>query len=80
MPKFKKKPVVILAEQFKGKFIRGICPYTHDDSIPFPHVHTIHNNQWVLVEIDDWIIPESDGVHFYPCKPDIFAATYEKVD
>lgn len=25
----------------------------------------------------DWIIPESDGEHFYPCKPDVFAVTYE---
>lgn len=33
----------------------------------------------MLVEWGDWII---QGVHgeLYPCKPDIFAATYEVVD
>lgn len=42
-----------------------------------PHLHTIHEGQKVSLEVGDWILPEPDGVHFYPCKPDIFAATYE---
>lgn len=48
--------------------------------ISHPHVHTIHNNQIVLIEVGDYIIPEPDGVHFYPCRPDIFEATYEPVN
>jgi len=80
MPRFRKKPVEIDAEQFAGNPITGICPYTYDDSISFPHVHTIHNNQYVLVEIGDWIIPEPDGKHFYPCKPDIFNASYDAIE
>lgn len=28
----------------------------------------------------DWIIPDSKPGTFYPCKPDIFEATYEAVD
>jgi hypothetical protein len=43
-------------------------------------VHTAHKNQLVILEDGDWIIPEKDGVHFYPCKPDVFAATYEPFD
>ena len=42
-----------------------------------PHVHTIHQGQIVILERGDWILPEPDGVHFYPVKPDIFTATYE---
>ena len=41
---------------------------------------TIHQDQEVAVEIGDWVIPEPDGIHYYPCKPDIFDATYEKVE
>lgn len=28
----------------------------------------------------DWIITEPDGIHHYPCKPDIFENTYELVE
>lgn len=35
------------------------------------------NNAWLDIEIGEWIIKDSRG--FYPCKPDIFAQTYEVV-
>lgn len=41
-------------------------------------VITIHG-QITPVTIGDWIITEPDGIHFYPCKPDIFVDTYDKV-
>jgi len=41
-------------------------------------VETIHKQRIALVP-GDWVIREPDGVHFYPCKPDIFEATYDKV-
>ncbi len=42
-----------------------------------PYVLTAHGQNMIL-EDGDWIIPELDRPgHFYPCKPDIFAATYE---
>lgn len=86
MPKFRKKPGVVEAEQW--------FPQPEDtDELPMAGVHsqqrmmggfdyyvvTIHE-QKVYLEPGDWIIAESDGVHFYPCKPDIFAATYEAVE
>ena len=77
MPKFRKKPVVIEAEQYIGHFIKGVCGC---DDCTGLHVHTIHENQFVELEIGDWIIPEPDGEHFYPCKPDIFEATYDPVE
>lgn len=81
--KYRKKPVVIEAEQFTREVdCRGVCLCLLAGE-SFPHVHTIHKGHpkgaVVQLEIGDWIIPENDGVHFYPCKPDIFEKTYELV-
>ena len=84
MPKFRKKPVVIEAVQYieYGRLVKGMCnsQTCHTRVNHEPHVHTIHDNQLVDLEVGDWIIPEPDGEHFYPCKPDIFEATYEPVE
>jgi hypothetical protein len=77
MPKFRRKPVVIEAEQFNGlNDPRGVFRRVEDDS---PYVVTIHG-QRCYIEPGDWIIPEPDGVHYYPCKPGIFADTYEPAE
>ncbi len=78
MTKYRKRPIVVDAEQYveEGSPVRGMCttcPY------PGPHTHTIHDNQLTPVVLGDWILPEPDGVHFYPCKADVFMATYEEV-
>ncbi len=79
--KYRKRPVVITAQQFlEGELIpKGICfggqCGNYDSGAP--HVHTIHENQRVDVVFGDWIIPEPDGQHYYPCKADIFWRTYE---
>jgi hypothetical protein len=85
--KFRKKPVVVDAEQWlpENKDVRGICRCisenketgVRDDT---PHVHTIHAGQRVDIAPGDWIIAEPDTVHFYPCRADIFEATYEKLE
>ena len=84
MARYRKKPIVIEAEQYSayGCLAKGMCNSQSCCVVGNnqPHVHTIHNGQMVLLEVKDWIIPEPDGIHFYPCKPDIFEATYEKVD
>ena len=81
MAKYRKRPVVIEAEQYSifEKLVKGMCNSTgcFTSGNNRPHVHTIHDNQIVNLELGDWIIPEPDGIHFYPCKPDIFDATYE---
>lgn len=84
MARYVKRPVGIEAVQYVeyGGLVTGMCNSIccringHNE----PHVHTIHNNQIVNLEVGDWIIPEPDGVHYYPCKPDIFALTYDKVE
>lgn len=77
MPQYRKKPVVIECEQWDGSTTqRGVCICATE---PSPHLHTIHEGQVVRLEQGDWIMPEPDGRHFYPCKPDIFERTYEPV-
>lgn len=86
MPKFRKKPVVIEAVQWNNQKI--VCP-------PGPEwfaeaeekgvirlsgqslvIRTLEGD--VTASPGDWII---QGVHgeLYPCKPDIFAKTYEPI-
>jgi hypothetical protein len=79
--KFRKKPVVIEAEQFFPETQplpfadKGACSL---DGLEW-YVMTAHG-QKTYIKPGDWIIPEPDGRGFYPVKPDIFAATYEPVD
>lgn len=81
MPKFRKRPNEIEAEQYLlMNSPRGVCYCEEASSLRLPHVHTAHNNQAVFIERGDWIVPEPDGEHFYPVKPDIFAATYEPAE
>ena len=83
--KYRKKPVIIEnPAQYTeyGVLVTGMCNSRScfaEAGNTEPHVHTIHNNQIVILEIKDWIIPELDGIHFYPCKPDTFEQTYERV-
>ena len=87
MPRFRKKPVIIEAVQYwPDSTVPGVCvgPCARNDyeGRCDPHVHTVHQGgtQTVPLEWGDWVLPELDGVHFYPCKAEIFAATYEPVE
>jgi len=40
---------------------------------------TTTHGEGAVVRHGDWIIPDSKPNTFYPCKPDIFEETYEKV-
>ncbi|KKM63050.1 hypothetical protein LCGC14_1515450 [marine sediment metagenome] len=78
---YRKRPVMVEAEQFwpekrpwpKPVACCCICQQTTYN------VTTIHG-QLTLVVPGDWIIVEPDGIHAYPCKPDIFEATYEAAE
>jgi hypothetical protein len=77
--KFRKKPVVIDAERFLPLIeplpfaTLGVCCY---DASGW-HVQTLEGP--LHITEGDWIICGVKG-EFYPCKPDIFDATYEPVD
>jgi hypothetical protein len=91
--KFRKKPVVIDAKQFDGDavqsaallqgqgrtFLEQWCGGTilREANRVVLRIPTLEGN--MEASIGDWIIRGVKG-EFYPCKPDIFAATYEAVD
>lgn len=74
--KFRKKPIVIEAEQwFPGKTVEGVeqCPYQ-------PLLHTIETLEGsMFVSEGDWIITGIEGER-YSCKDSIFQKTYEAVE
>ena len=76
MPKFRKKPVEIEAEQWLGNDTQYHPGVEVDANGPF--VTTIHEQRAYLAP-GDWIIPEPKSGRYYPCKPDIFAATYDEI-
>ena len=81
MKKFRKKPIVIEAIQITDKMRTGIenLPNGVYRSLAGGHffVNTLEGT--MKTEVGDWIITGIKG-EFYPCKPDIFEATYESVD
>uniref|UniRef100_A0A6H1Z8W7 Phage protein n=1 Tax=viral metagenome TaxID=1070528 RepID=A0A6H1Z8W7_9ZZZZ len=86
MAKFRKKPVVIEAVQFDGSVDSGkrIIAWaakqagrTITAGLPGLTIHTLEGN--MVAGTDDWVIRGVQG-EFYPCKPDIFRATYEAVE
>lgn len=87
--KFRKKPVVIAALQFAGTAASAVEIFEEFDvpgatyrpdlsSIYGPngtlHIPTLEGE--MTASPGDWIIRGVKG-EFYPCKPEIFAATYE---
>lgn len=82
MLKFRKKPVVIEAVQFDGSvnledFPKERFSYNSiEEGGPFLYIHTLEGI--MRANIGDWIIKGVKG-EVYPCKPDIFAATYNPV-
>jgi hypothetical protein len=84
--RYRKKPVVIEAEQYLPTlplpFRDGGNPVCYGiigplDDAPCFYVETVEGP--LRVSDGDWIIRGVKG-EFYPCKPDIFEATYEKVE
>jgi hypothetical protein len=87
MAKFVKKPIVIEAEQwFPGKHVEGVqyppLPGTEQGKAyiatygPCGIVETLEGRMVAMP--GDWIITGIKG-EIYPCKPDIFEATYLSV-
>lgn len=96
--KYRKKPVVVEARQFKptqlgetirdferralalalwcgGRFDFEAKASDHTDVAYWITIPTLEGN--MRANLNDWIIRGVKGEH-YPCKPDIFEATYEE--
>lgn len=86
MPKFRKKPIEIEAIQFTGDNVQEIWNafgaagiYGPTEKNPdYLILTTVHGDE-APARPGDWIISDGKPGTFYPCKPDIFAATYEPV-
>ena len=86
--KYRKKPVVIEAMQYNALNSRnsvmqwidangGKCflvKSINDNSI---YIETLEGT--MRADLNDYVIKGVNG-EFYPCKPDIFEKTYEKVE
>ena len=85
--KYRKKPVVIEAEQFfedrkpwpDGVKIMEFGGLVDDVGVTYksPGVETLEGR--MRADDGDWIITGVKGEK-YPCKPDIFELSYDKVD
>ncbi len=85
MAKYRKKPVVVEAMEFTEEskdrvfsFVECNKYAAHDDNgAPLLKMQTLEGDMTAV--LGDWIIKGIKG-EFYPCKPDIFEATYELAD
>jgi len=87
---YRKKPVIVRAFQFAKECGVGDFPFwiQERDTVHLywntvsllvgrVYIQTLEGSMEALP--GDWIIEGVQG-EIYPCKPDIFAATYEKMD
>lgn len=91
MPKFRKRPVVIEAMQFRGPQVLDVDYMVAFDEWMDANQgdrHARYSGQTLIIPTlegdhiaspGDWIIRGIQG-ELYPCKPDIFEATYEPVE
>lgn len=94
--KFRKKPVIIDAVQFVytddgidamrkfcgyalGKIVKDRHPAAKAEAEIVTLEDGVHLKVKHIATEGDWIIRGVQG-EYYPCKPDIFEATYEKVE
>jgi len=89
--KFRKKPVVIEAVQLRWDTWSEMCDFAgvgglannkpegmeHSDGLIRMAIPTLEGV--MIATQNDWIIKGVKG-ELYPCKPDIFEATYEAVE
>jgi len=88
MTKFREKPVVIDAVLFTDdpKDVSNVSIFMGGDAVVINYndsdnpkllVPTLEGNMYA--NVGDYIIKGVNG-EFYPCKPDIFHKTYERVE
>jgi len=88
MPKYRKKPIVIEARQITKDNILEVVKWCAGNSVKTFYFDGRKDHVYVEIETPegtmradtgDWIIQGVRG-EFYPCKPDIFAETYEEAE
>jgi len=92
MSKYRKKPVIVEAFQWRDKtslkempdwlqkaFVEGRAETVFMEGRSVSHIRLQTHGVWMRCNPGDWIIHGVRG-ELYPRKPDIFEATYESVD
>jgi hypothetical protein len=83
MERYRKKPLEIEAVHFNGTIERAVeiiswvgnnAQFDYNNKLL--HIHTLEG--LLRVDAGDYVIKGIKG-EFYPCKPDIFEATYDPV-
>jgi hypothetical protein len=87
MPRFRKKPVIVRAVQFDGNYrcldefsineVKDFIIGSDENGSVCIRIPTLEGLMTAF--IGDYIIRGFKG-EYYPCKPDIFEATYEKIN
>jgi hypothetical protein len=88
MAKWRKKPVIVDAWQWKGATLADAHKFCEENGLPEFSVGsdgrltglvipTLEGNHYAIT--GDFIIRGVKG-EYYPCKPDIFKATYEPAE
>ena len=89
--KYRKKPIVIEAMEWNGSNLNEVMAFCAGDATY--ELMAKGNSELVISTLEDggnreakhvasrgdWIIRGVQG-EYYPCKPDIFNATYERVE
>lgn len=80
--KYRKKPVVVEAVHWNGNNYKEVIGFAENNKIWFDAL----GNIWISTLEGDMIAKKWDYIikgvqgELYPCKPDIFAETYEKTE
>ena len=85
MAKYRKKPVVIEAIQFRRDCFEDINKFAEGNVINFRTERCINGKSYCEIKTLEGIMTATEGDYiikgvngeFYPCKPDIFEKTYE---
>ena len=90
--RFRKKPVEIEAYQFTNETKDRVLNWAKELQMNVQHSWDSENKPCILIptlegemmcSLGDWLIKEpfpTDWRKVYPCKPDIFEQTYERVE
>ena len=79
--KYRKKPVVVEAVLWNGNNYKEVIDFAENkiwfDALGNIWIATLEGD--MIAKKGDYIIKGVQG-EFYPCKPDIFAETYEEIE
>ena len=78
--KYRKRPVIIDALQWtKDNYDEMVAFVGYEATVGYDYVWIRTLEGDMKASKGDWVIKGISG-EFYPCKPDIFEMTYEKVE